>query len=134
MKQGDVTTQDEAVLLPSSFQGSFSRVLTVASGTQAITGVGFKPSSIIFLAVRDNSDGASWGFSDANLNDSGFGDRGGFVAGTWAFSASAISFVDAGPVTYAGNVSSIDIDGFTINWVKTGATTGTFQIRYLAFK
>ena len=35
----------------NSFSGSFSRVTSLASGTQAITGVGFKPRAVHFLMI-----------------------------------------------------------------------------------
>lgn len=118
--------------------GSFTRSTTTASGTQAITGVGFKPKFIIFFATVTNvASRMSVGITD--------GTNGGCItdvnAGTGTANAYAASiqniFMRQGSdsaYSYYGSVQSMDDDGFTINWTK-GATAvdgETITVRYLA--
>lgn len=112
------------------YVGSFTRDMSVASGTQAITGVGFSPKTIIFFAGRDGGGGNGIGFDD------------GTTANAWGRATAASSFdlhttqsiyqqeTVGGP--YTGKINSFDADGYTIIWVRNGAITGTLTINYLA--
>jgi hypothetical protein len=127
---GDVTIQDEAVILPSAKVVLFSRDTTVASGTQAITGVGFRPSSVIFLAHQDGVDEASWGVDDG-VTPRSFGDNVGTYQSQGSFS---LADIESGANVYVGRVTSFDVDGFTVTWTKQNTPTGTFTCNALCFK
>lgn len=103
----------------------FSRDTTAASGSQAITGVGFKPRAIICFSnegsvtVRE----MSVGFCDSALGQAcmfGIGDNAGF-----SYSPNMIFEYQSTENTYVGAISSLDSDGFTVAWTKTGSPSGT---------
>lgn len=120
--------------------GSFTRDMSLASGTQAVTGVGFKPKAIIFLANVNNTGQTSIGigalpntatgpFGSVSLNS-----RNATAAGTWSTNAGVVFAYQSGSAYYNGGLSSLDSDGFTMSWTKTGATTGTLEVNYIAFQ
>ena len=114
--------------------GSFTRDTTLASGTQAVTGVGFQPTVIIFFATQTSSRETSWGFDNDTTNLAIF-DDGGVSAGTYnASSANSIYDNESSGVGYVGNINTLDSDGFTINWTKSGSPTGTLTVYYLAIR
>lgn len=117
--------------------GSFSRDTTVATGTQAVTGVGFRPRVVLFFAAQSNTGEASFGFADqvigaTTLSNSNVNSRTATSAGTFETNASAIFAFQGGSDYYEGLLSSLDTDGFTISWVKTGSPTGTLDVTYVA--
>jgi len=63
----------------------------------------------------------------------GVGDRFSAGADTWGFGGTAITLYQ-GTGFAEGNVTSMDIDGFTINWTKSVTPTGTATIMFIAFK
>lgn len=120
--------------------GSFTRDMSLASGTQAVTGVGFKPKAIIFLANVNNTGQTSIGigalpntatgpFSSVSLNS-----RNATATGTWSTNSGTVFAYQSGSAYYNGNLSTLDSDGFTMSWTKTGATTGTLEVNYIAFQ
>lgn len=112
--------------------GTFTRDTSLASGTQAITGVGFKPSHVIFLANTFNTPEASVGFDSGTIAYE-LDSYGAVVAGNWLIhSFGSIFLLQGDSIFYSGRISSFDTDGFTITWTKTGAKTGTGTIAYLA--
>jgi len=111
--------------------GTFSRDTTDATGTQAISGVGFKPSHIIFISAVEAGAEVSMGFDDGTTHLS-------MVYrynSTWA-TQSFISIFNwqAAAIYYRGTVSVLGADGFTISWTKTGLPTGTLDVYYMAFR
>lgn len=118
--------------------GFFSRDISLASGTQIVTGVGFKPSAIIFLAGIANQQSASIGIVDDGLgaNDNAsllFGHDGTADNISSSGTISIKFFVTAGD-NYRGSVTALNSDGFTITWTKTGSPTGSLGIQFLAFR
>ena len=120
-----------------SFIANTSRDTSSASGTQAITGVGFKPTVVYFHAIQDQSDELSVGF-DNSTNSMAMYNNGGVSVDTWRVvddsTASMFLSESSGPNTYAGEISSLDSDGFTITWTKTGTPTGTIAIDFMALR
>jgi hypothetical protein len=114
----------------SFYIGSFTRDISLASGTQAITGVGFKPKAISFIAIITAVSAVSWGNAIDPASE--------FVVwqiaggGNQTLSNSCIYFAVGGGDTYNGDLDSLDDDGFTIDWVKTGTPTGTGLIHFKA--
>jgi hypothetical protein len=130
MKQGDVTTQGQATILPSNYIGQFNYDMTTASGTYPVTGVGFKPSAIIFFAGSVDTDG-SWGVANATDSKCIYDGRN---DGTYQRNQSAIMIDKAASDYQEGIVTSFDPDGFTITFTKNGSPTGTMTVVYIAFK
>jgi hypothetical protein len=114
--------------------GSFTRDLTTASGSQSVTGVGFKPSAVIFWAHVSGETKGSLGFTDGTTSDC-FYNYAAVSAGAWAISAGNILH-PIGDLSNLQNgaLSSLDADGFTISWTKTGSPTGSLVVSYLAFR
>ena len=113
--------------------GSFTRDTSLASGDQAVTGVGFQPKGILFFMGQSGaaSNEASWGFTDASGGSSVLRD------GTGIFKSDSSPIFDrqSGSGTqYTGVLDSFDADGFTITWTKAGSPTGTINIKYLAMR
>ena len=108
---------------------TFERDLSAAAGTQAVTGVGFEPSKVIFIA------GINGAFSGVGMDDgtkrklSGAGSMP-VVAGTYSILLSDASFANS----QQAYISSLDADGFTLTWSKIGSPTSTQTVLYLALR
>ncbi len=106
--------------------------MTTATTTIAYTGFGFKPSYVHFLAGIGGTESASWGISDnvtelhtafAGTNDD-YQTSGG---------ACIVLFTSPGNLQVA-TINSFDVDGFTLQWTKTGSPTGSAQVNVAAFR
>ena len=115
----------------------FSRDVSVATGTQAITGVGFKPSLVYFYAVINNAIGrCSLGFDNGTTALSSI-DNTASPSGVneWGKgSTSSIVSNHGSGNQYAGNISTLDTDGFTLSWTKVGSPTGTLALYAMCYK
>jgi hypothetical protein len=119
--------------------GTFIRDSGSATGTVAYTGIGFKPSAIIFLATITGLPSESVGFTNATEGyslwiDNTYGTGGGGYA-------NAIYFLrlQAGNGNYQlADISTMDADGFTLSWTRTVVGTGTpttnISVYYMAFR
>lgn len=113
---------------------SGTRTAAAGSGDQALTGVGFQPAAVIVLCTSqgDPVHEGSWGLGDDALGE-------------------ALMFVRIAPMrTSAGgqiiNVSSdgsngmaavlktLDADGLTFTWTKSGTPTGTAEFQILCLR
>jgi len=114
--------------------GVTTRDVTTATGTQAVTGVGFKPSHILFICGINLSNKMSIGIDDNTVNQ-GIADNHASTADTFSASTTYSIYAEfGGGASYAGTLSSLDADGFTISWTKAGSPTGTLAVMYLAFR
>jgi hypothetical protein len=114
--------------------GSFTRDTSLATGTQAITGVGFTPRLILFLSGVSFTSEMSIGFQNTGAALC-VSSQHSVTAGTWRFSNTiSINLIQGIGVEYWGSVASFDADGFTMSWTKNGAKTGTADIYYIAIK
>lgn len=114
--------------------GSFVIDTTTATGTQAITGVGFTPTSCVFLALEGNAVGEmSTGMDDGTTPCNAYDSFNTDGPDYWHYSPS-YSIQDAHDTGdyYQGKVNSFDSDGFTIGWNKISAPSGTLTVIYLA--
>jgi hypothetical protein len=111
--------------------GTFTRDLTAASGDVSYSGVGFKPSAIIFLANKTSNPEASWGFSTGAVNYTTYY-RGTGIIGNNS-NACIMLTPDATNIQHA-LVKTLDAHGFTLTWTKVNSPTGTGTIFYLAFR
>jgi len=110
---------------------------TQDSGAQAYTGVGFKPSFVIFFAASSGNVGeTSIGF-DNGINHNTIFNAHQNVSNSWldaGDSASIYLCVTTAATKYTGYITTLGSDGFTITWTKTGSKTGTAYITYMAFR
>ena len=117
--------------------GTFTRAMDADSNVAvAYTGVGFKPSMIIFFGGIHNSViGNYFGVCDGSVNYS-VGNLSGVTAHCSGMTAVAcISLDEASGKAQAATLVSFDADGFTLNWVRTGSTAaGTATMFYVAFR
>lgn len=112
--------------------GSTTYDLTTASGDQAVTGVGFKPRLLIFIAGINNTTQMSVGGTDGTSQ--GYtNDRNSVGAGTYGLATNGcIQFNQGSGTTQTAVIASMDTDGFTLTWTKAGSPTGTGIINYIA--
>jgi hypothetical protein len=105
---------------------------------QPITGVGFTPRFIIFIAGISDSSST---MVSIGLDKSGspyvLANDGAATDDQWVLKPSvSINFREnAGTTQLEGVVSSFDADGFSVNWTESGTMTdGTGTITYIAFR
>lgn len=110
--------------------GSFTRDMTLASGSQSITGVGFKPQVVIFVGGVASTSQSTIGFDDASTHASNYYDL--VNAAETADFTDSINVDTSAANYYSGHLSSLDSDGFTISWTKVNSPTGTMTVKYLA--
>lgn len=114
--------------------GTFTYDTATATGTQAITGVGFKPKLIIIFAALDATKENSIGVSDGSAQYCQY-DYGAVDADKRRFNTTNAIWLQQGASDIAtATISPIGADGFTINWNKAGAKTGTATLFYIAIR
>ncbi len=134
------TTLDKWVLLnPAGGRikvGSFTRDLTLASGNQVVSGVGFPLKGVAFIACVDNTVGMfSVGFDDGAAPVA-IADLSSDILNAWLANASrSIALYENGGSIYSvGKVTAVGNDDFTVAWIKAaGSPSGTAIIQYLAW-
>lgn len=102
--------------------GSFTRDMTAASGSQAVTGVGFTPTSIYFTASINGTSLGCDGVVDSTAAGLSIATNG--VAMVRNLAGSVALFIPGDNViatSQSAIVASFDADGFTLTWTKGGA-------------
>jgi hypothetical protein len=114
---------------------SFTYDSSTASGTKAVTGVGFKPSSVIMMASV-SSKSFSLSLTDANLTSYILTSVGDAAHGFNIGDGNAVqSYTDTtGSNAQYGPISSYDSDGFTLSLTKLGSPTGTITFLALCLR
>jgi hypothetical protein len=121
-------TSDLPAVFPRKV-GSFTRDLTLASSSQAITGTGFQPRLLVLSTGIASTGAAFYSIS---------GTDGTTTAGIQMFSGSSfpMSFIalagTGGSDFQSATLTSLDSNGFTLAWTKNGTPTGTATISYWA--
>lgn len=108
-----------------------TRDMTAGSGDVAYTGVGFKPSLIIFQGAVDASQVAGWGVVDAaSKHHVSYDNLGNYYqAGPgWAF------IIIGGSMYQGATLKTFDADGFTLTWTKSGSPSGTIKFSATCFR
>lgn len=125
----DLIPRTRRLLAGMSINGTFSRNLADASGIQSVTAIGFKPSYIIIFACVGGTNEVSWGFGG------GGGENAIYKNTTTSFSnaGQVIRLVETDVSVMNTGAATMNDDGFTITWTKTGSPTGTATMQYLAF-
>jgi len=96
-----------------------SRTIAAGSGTQAITGAGFAPTTMLITALDKVSTFISWGWGDdGNYEAMVESDAGSF---TQTDGRLVTVYNSSGGVGFIGVLTSLDADGCTITWTKLGA-------------
>lgn len=111
---------------------SFTRDVSL-TGNQSITGVGFRPRSLIVMGGVNGAAGrASWGM--AGGGGSGVMRWNNGITADSFFTATSIliSIIADGSNFSQASLVSFDDDGFTINWTKTGSPTGAATFIFMA--
>jgi len=110
--------------------GTFTRSMTAAGGDVSITGVGFKPSVVILLSCLALTS-MSIGFDDATNHHCILN----YASGNNQYYTTKSIMLRYSIGNYQSSLlKSLDSDGFTITWAKTGSPTGTGIIHYLALR
>lgn len=111
--------------------GQIVRASGSASGSVGYTGIGFKPSVLLFICAIDTVPESDWGFATASSAQNVYSD----VSNNKVSTANAIHFVRLTD-TQDATVSSMDSDGFTLAWTRTGtgATGNNINCNYLALR
>lgn len=108
-----------------AFVGVFTYDMAVA-GALAITGVGFQPKKLDFVALKNTSTQITWGKSDGVNNECVCDDD---VLNRFAYFADRIiKLMASSSIRAEATVQSMDTDGFTINRIKAGLPTGTATV------
>jgi hypothetical protein len=113
--------------------GTFTRAMdaTGAPTDVAYTGVGFKPKAIIFISSLMAAS-FSVGLDDGTSSASSFGYG---TSATFGISSCCIELIETGVKTQKATVKTMDADGFTLTWTRTGATaSATATIYYIALR
>lgn len=137
-----VVTDDEAIFESPFIEYKcvqFTRDTSLVSGPQIITGIGFKPSLILFQT--GTLAGNLWGsLGQAQASDTPgqlFAIEVGFSFNS-VFSQPGLGGIqrtDSAGVNYAYfYVLSFDVDGFTLQWTKVASPTVTALINAACFK
>ena len=113
--------------------GTFTRDVATVSGDVSYTGVGFKPSVVILMSTIDATSRVSIGLDDGTTHYCVYGYY--TSAGEWRMSAadSIRTYLDESNY-HTGKVKTMDADGFTVTWTKTGILTGNLVTSYLALR
>lgn len=111
--------------------GSLTRDTTVASGNVSYTGVGFTPTTILFIMCLNSASQASIGFDDGTTPVCLIAPATAWTSSVALTTPSSIYYSNAGNNTYA-KIASFDADGFTLTWTKVASSTGTIQVMYIA--
>lgn len=114
----------------NSVVGNFTRDISLSSGNQSITGVGFTPNTVNLLSSIDGGGAhSSFGSDDASAHTAFT------ISGTsinyWG-SDSIVYYDGAGTNYTTAHIISMDADGFTVAWTKIGSPTGTYHVIYTA--
>lgn len=117
--------------------GTFTRSTTLDSGIQAITGIGFRPKLVLFLATVVAMEGLmSIGFDDGASPTCLFDNH---LSTPNSYSSAGYSIRmqqgSSGGFRYSGRIQALNSDGFTMLWDKSdSAVEGqTIQVNYVAF-
>ena len=130
----DIQTQLDAAGGANVKVGSFTRDTSASVGTQVVSGIGFTPKSVIFLAVQDGTHEMSMGLDDGTDARVVHNDHP-TTADTFALNTTkSIRTIHAsGGNTFNGKITALASGQFTVTWDKVGSPTGTLTVMYMAF-
>lgn len=113
--------------------GMFTRDISLASGNQSITGVGFTPKKLTLKTLPLNAVApACDGFTDGTTNECAIYNNESVAGQTSYANNLAVIKPSAAANSAFAVLTSFDADGFTLGWTKTGTPTGTWNLIYCA--
>lgn len=116
-----------------SYIAGFVRVLNAAEGNISITGVGFRPTTLVAIAEVVNSDKVCMGIAGNLAVSQGIYQK--EDTNVWRDQPYLLNFYEDDAANLSrGRVFSYDADGFTLVWSKTGNPIGTATILILCFR
>ena len=131
---GEQATAADVNALVSNILKTHTRDMTAASGDVAYTGYGFKPKAIIIASTMATVNIMSLGFGDEALSEMALiSSPSGGLAGFGADTAKIVVLKQV-PATdeQTAVLKTLDADGFTLTWTKTGTPSGTGTLIVLA--
>jgi hypothetical protein len=131
---GATTLHSHAASAVSVKVGEFTRDSATASGTQAITGVGFQPKAVIFTGSKSGTLQVVYVAFTDGTNDGQTYSRELETSGSRVTNGGLFQFHQSGSGNYNSGGLTLDSDGFTISWTKAGTNSGTITIEYLAIR
>lgn len=107
-----------------------------ATGNQSITGVGFQPLAVMFASANLSGTSGTLNTTAGTAGKQSIGAAAATQSGTWTGSAgtinsgenmyssstAAITHVTSATVNAQASLSTLDADGFTLNWTTADAT------------
>lgn len=130
--------------------GQFTTPTAGTTGNQGYTGVGFQPDFVMFWGVGLTTDSSSdyglnfgLGFATASTQAciSGMSrdavattDSARYQRGSNTNCYALLSLTSSSTKVLEGSLTSMDSDGFTINWTTVGAGGASVKVGYLAMK
>ena len=111
---------------------STTRDMTAAAGTVAYTGLGFKPSAVIAIAIINSSQSFNIAVCGSDVSQNVGINQ--YAANTLIISSYIVNIETSAGVNQYASLLSYDPDGFTLTWGKTSTPTGTANIIFLCFR
>jgi len=135
MNTGVLNTSDgNQIVVANHVNGVFTRDTALATGSQAVTGIGFKPRMILFVGCQDGSVGHMFWGRDDGINPKSWIDQTSNPGGYAHSGTKSLFSEESAGATYDGFITSLDADGFTISWLRSNAPTGILTMDFTAFK
>lgn len=132
--QQSIKAYADALPTSSFFIGTTTRDLTTASGNQTVSGVGFQPTHVLFMAsLAAATSTAANGMDDGSTATCTYRTGG---ATTWNRDVDDSMRLETtnSSTRQTANIGSFNSDGFVLAWVKSGTPTGTAYVIFMAFK
>jgi hypothetical protein len=107
-----------------------TRAMNATTGSVAYTGVGFTPKTLSIIAIKDGNSATSFGIS-TGLTEYCTSKYGGSATVQSYIATRIVYFSDdsGGANIQEASIVSLDADGFTLSWARTGtASTGNIQL------
>lgn len=115
--------------------GSFTRAMGDASGDVAYTGIGFKPSVLIFFTGWGPTGSNTWNYSVGMDNQTAHYAAWSVDVSAVGHTTCAIMLVESNTKYQKAVVKSKDADGFTLTWTLVGTTAAkTIDCGYIAIR
>lgn len=131
---GRLTNATSNTLSTTNFKtGSFTYDVSTASGTQTISGLGFTPKQVDFIAYFSsggNTASISWGYDDKVSPVSVTNQTGTFAPQSPGAVSIVLTVSGGNQVTAV--LTAFANGSFTLTWTKQGSPTGTATILYSA--
>jgi len=113
--------------------GTFTRNIASSSGDVSYTGVGFTPTSLLILSIKDQTSSMAVGFASGSSAQGMVGRQISNSSDTYYTNMIAAIQDTSGNVQKA-NLKTFDADGFTLTWTASGSQTGTGTFIYIAYR